>query len=192
MNIKRISFCIVCSLFASIVFSQELGTYQKVELGINGIGISLEIPATQKLTIEPAIGFGPSYDLNNHGDALTDKMDWHWALLEPSLHVSVHGKLFYGRDKRAEKGKSMILNSGQFIGLKIKYVSKSLSDPQYYCNTLLTNINWGVQQSLGKHFLFSCSVGVGYGRNLDYSYGLFYPALDAKIAYVLPFFSKGK
>lgn len=182
---------LVFLLSASVkLMAQELKIYQKIEVGINGIGMSLEVPISEKIVIEPYIGVGPSYDLSNFGDALADKMDWHWALLEPSFHGAVYGKFLYNRSGRAKKGKSLLFNSGNFIGAKIKYISKSLSDPQFYTNTLLFNLNWGGQRNIGKHWTYSYSVGIGYGRNLDYSYGLFYPAFDLKIAYVLPFFSK--
>lgn len=184
---------IVLLLFVPyLVSSQELGTYQRVEAGINGIGISIDVPVTDRIVIEPSFGVGPSYDLDEFGSSLADKIDWHWALLEPSFYGAVYGKYFYNRQSRASKGKSLLLNSGNYIGLKVKYVSKSLSDPQLYSNTILTNLNWGGLHNIGKSWMFSYSVGIGYGRNLDHSYGLFYPAFDLKIAYVLPFFSKAK
>ncbi len=181
-----LSFCI-----AFTASSQELGTYQKIELGINGLGMSIETPISKRIALESTIGLGPSYDMYGDGEALTDKIGWGWALAEPSFHGSVYGKFFYSRNRRAERGKSLRLNSGNFIGVKVKYISKSLSEPQFYSNTLLANLNWGSQRNIGKHWLFSYSVGIGYGYNIDVPYGLFYPALDLKIAYVLPYFSKG-
>lgn len=179
-------------LFVSLgVSSQNLGTYSKLEAGINGVGLSLEIPASRRITIEPAIGFGPGYNLNDdENEGLTGRMDWRWVLLEPSFHGSVYGKYFYSRDSRARKNKSLLLNSGHFIGIKAKYISKDFSDYKYCSNTMLFNLNWGGQFNIGKHWLYSYSVGIGYGHNLDISYGLFYPSFDLKIAYVLPFWSK--
>lgn len=186
-----LSFC-VC--FTPLLFSQSLGTFQRIEAGINGIGFSLETPVAKIITIESAIGFGPSYDLHEdeYFGGLASEMDWNWALLEPSFYASVYGKVFYNRGKRERKGKSLLLNTGKFIGLKAKYVSKSLSDPQRYSNTMLFNLNWGGQRNIGKHWLYGYSVGVGIGWNPDNGYSLMYPAFDFKIAYVLPFFSKGK
>lgn len=161
------------------LLSQELQTLKKVEAGINGLAYSWEIPATEKITIEPAIGLGQSCNI-------TSKMIWYWDLLDPSLHISAYGKLFYNRDKRLEKGKSLLNNSGHFIGIKIKYVSTPYWYPEYFSNTLLTNFNWGGQFNLGKHWQYSYSLGFGYGRNLDNPYVMFYPAFDVKIAYILP------
>lgn len=181
-------------LFVSLgMSSQNLGTYQKLEVGINGISMSLEMPVSKNITIEPALGFGPGYDLHSdENGGMTERMDWRWALLEPSFHGSVYGKFFYTRASRVKKGKSLLLNSGNFIGIKVKYISRDFSDYSYCSNTMLFNLNWGGQFNMGKHWLYSYSVGIGYGRNLDISYGMLYPAFDLKVAYVFPFFSKRK
>lgn len=184
---KKILFLIVLSAYTLAVSAQ---TYQKLEAGINGIGVSLEMPVSHKITIEPFIGLGPSYYIHNNNYELSKEIRYSWALLEPSFHGSVYAKYFYSKNSRIEKGKSLLFNSGNFIGVKVKYVSKTLSIPQYYCNTLILNLNWGGQFNLGKHWMYGYSVGIGYGYNLDTSLGLLYPALDLKIAYVLPFFSK--
>ncbi len=180
-------------LFICVVntaFSQNLGTFQKIEAGISGFTISLETPVAENLLFEGAIGLGPSYDMGGTFEGLTNKMDWGWILLESSFHASAYGKYFYNREKRARKGKSLKLNSGHFVGLKVKYVSKTLAYYPDYSNTLLFNLNWGGQHNLGKHWQWGYSLGIGYGYNLDEPYGLFYPAFDIKVAYILPFFSK--
>ncbi len=194
---KRIILLPILSLLTFMSFGQEkskdssLNTYEKIDLGINGIGLSLETPLSRKILSEFAIGLGPSYDIYDE-DGITQSMDWHWALLEPSFYCSAYGKFYYNREKRLNKGKSLLFNTGNFVGLKVKYVSQSLSSPQYYSNTLLANLNWGAQYALGKHWVYSFSFGLGYGYNMDTSYGMFYPAMDLKFSYVLPFFDKGK
>ena len=193
MNINKLSFFVL--LFAlllqtSTVSSQSLETVPKVGLGINGLDFSVEIPIAENIIIEPAIGFGPSYDFSDM-DALTKKLGWNWTLLEPSGHASMYGKFFYNRDKRISKNRSMLFNSGNFIGVKVKYVSKPLTNEEYHgkTNTLLANLNWGGQRNIGSHWNYSYSVGLGYGRNLDFAYGMFYPAIDLKVAYILPWFN---
>lgn len=194
MNNNKLSLFVF--LFAlltqtSAVSSQSLQTIPKIGIGINGLDFSVEIPVAEKITIEPAIGLGPSYDFSDK-DALTKKIDWHWALLEPSLHASMYGKFFYNRDKRIRKTKSLLFNTGNFIGAKVKYVSKPLTSEEFHgqTNTFIANLNWGGQHNIGKHWNYSYSVGLGYGRNLDISYGTFYPAFDLKVAYVLPLFAR--
>ena len=192
MNKNKLSlfvFLFALFLHAGSLHSQSLQTTPKIGLGINGLDFSIEIPVAEKITIEPAIGFGPSYDFSDK-DALTKKMGWHWALLEPSVHASMYGKFFYNRDNRIRKGKSLLFNSGKFIGAKVKYVSKPLTSDEFHgqTNTFIANLNWGGQRNIGRCWNYSYSVGLGYGQNLDFSYGTFYPAFDLKVAYVLPLF----
>ena len=194
MNNNKLSLFVF--LFAlltqtSAVSSQSLQTIPKIGIGINGLDFSVEIPVAEKITIEPAIGLGPSYDFSDK-DALTKKIDWHWALLEPSLHASMYGKFFYNRDKRIRKTKSLLFNSGNFIGAKVKYVSKPLTSEEFHgqTNTFIANLNWGGQRNIGRHWNYSYSMGLGYGHNIESSYGTFYPAFDLKIAYVLPLFAR--
>lgn len=194
MNKNKLSFLVL--LFAlliqtGVLYSQELQTIQKLGLGINGLDLAVEIPMAENITIEPAIGLGPSYDFYDN-DIIMGRTGFGWALLEPSVHVSAHSKFFYNRDKRKRKRKSMLLNSGKFIGLKIKYVSTPLTNYEYHgkTNTLIANLNWGGQRNIGKHWNYSYFVGVSYGRNLDNPYGTFYLGVDLKVAYVLPFLSK--
>ena len=190
-NLSFFVFLFAMLLQASALSSQSLKTVPKVGLGINGLDFSVEIPLAEKISIEPAIGFGPSYDFSDM-DAVTKKMGWHYALIEPSVHASMYGKFFYNRDKRISKGKSLLFNSGKFIGMKVKYVSKPLTTEKYHgqTNTLIANLNWGGQRNFGHHWNYSYSLGLGYGRNLDFAYDTFYPAIDLKVSYVLPLLIK--
>lgn len=194
MNRKKLLFigCLfVLLVHSGGVFSQELQMLEKLGLGINGLDLSVEIPVAKKITIEPSVGFGPSYSFYGDG-ALTANMGWTLYLIEPSVHLGLNSKLFYNREKRQRKGKSIQLNSGHFFGLKAKYVSKPLTNGLHAeNNVLLANLNWGGQHNMGRHWHYSYSVGVGYGRNLDFSWGTFYPAFDFKFAYILPL-RKGK
>lgn len=191
MNKNKLLFFILLFAMlikASTVSCQSLQVVPKVGLGINGLDFSIEIPVGEKITIEPAVGLGPSYDFRDM-DALTKKVGYHWAWLEPSVHSSVYGKFFYNRDKLMSKDKSLLFNSGNFIGVKVKYVSEPYTSDENHeqYNTLIANLNWGGQHNIGSHWNYSYSVGLGYGHNLVFSYGTFYPAFDIKVAYVLPF-----
>lgn len=171
--------------------SQSLQTISTIGLGTNGLDFSIEIPVAEKFTIEPAIGLGPSYDFSDR-DGVFPKLGKHWALSKPSVHVSANSKFFYDRARRLRKDKSLLFNSGSFIGVKVEYVSKPLTSDKFHgqTNTLLTMLSLGGQRNIGRYWRYSFYWGLGYGRNLEYSYGTFYPAYDFKVAYVLPLFSK--
>lgn len=159
-----------------------------VGLGSKGIEFSIEIPIAKKFIIEPAIGLGQSYDFSDR-DGMFPKLGTHWALSKPSVHLSANSKFFYDRARRLRKGKSLLFNSGSFIGAKVEYVTKPLTNDKFHgqTNTLLASLNLGGQSNIGKYWRYSLSFGLGYGRNLEYSYGTFYPAADIKVGYVLPF-----
>lgn len=145
MDKNKLSFFVLLFAFliqTSTLSSQSLQTIQKIGIGINGLDVAVEIPIAEKITIEPAVGFGPSYDFSED-DILMGRAGFGWALLEPSVHLSTTGKFYYYRNRRILKGKSMLLNSGKFIGVKIKYVSKPLTNSLFHgkSNTLITNLN---------------------------------------------------
>lgn len=192
MKIKLLLLVISTLCYPLLLVSQELGTFHKVTIGINGLHTAVELPIGNKFTLEPAVGFGPSYTVDTNYSALTDKIGWHWAVFNPSFHASLHAKYIYNRNRRAAKNRSLLLNSGNYLGIKVKYVSRALSSNKTYNNTLLTSINWGGQHSIGKSWIWGYSVGLGYASNLDYKSNVFYPSFDLSIGYVLPFFSKKK
>ncbi len=179
-------------IHAEGLHSQGLQMLPTVGLGSKGIDFSIEIPVAKKFIIEPAIGLGQSYDFSNR-DGMFPKLGTHWALSKPSVHLSVNSKFFYDRARRLRKGKSLLFNSGSFIGAKVEYVTKPLTNDKFHgqTNTLLASLNLGGQSNIGRYWRYSFSFGLGYGRNLEYSYGTFYPAADIKVGYVLPFF-RGK
>ena len=90
METKKLLFryFLFCSLFiTNTLHSQELQTVSRIGLGINGLDLAVELPIAKKITIEPSIGLGPSYDFGE-GEALTFRMDWHWTLLNPERTFS--------------------------------------------------------------------------------------------------------
>ena len=67
MNINKLSFLVflfVLFIQASTLSSQSLQTIQKIGIGINGLDVAMEIPLAENITIEPAVGLGPSYDIS--------------------------------------------------------------------------------------------------------------------------------
>lgn len=97
-------------------------------------------------------------------------------------------KYYYNREKRERKGKNNLNNSGNYIAFQTKYNTKifSLSKTELPLeNTLLNEIHWGIQRSLGGNWLFNFHTGLGYTRDLDFSDASIYPALGIKFSYKL-------
>lgn len=192
-NNKLSNFVLLLALLIHVgaLHSQSLQTISTIGLGTNGLDFSIELPIAEKFTIEPAIALGPSYDFSGR-DGIFPKLGTHWAMSKPSVHLSSNSKFLFDRARRLRKGKSLLFNSGSFIGVKVEYVTKPLANDKFHgqTNTLLASLNLGIQSNIGRYWRYSFSWGLGYGRNLVYSYGTFYPAYDFKVAYVLPLFSK--
>jgi hypothetical protein len=130
-------------------------------------------------------GLGAGYNIGDHS------YHYSWVLNDPAFYASVKGKFFYNRENRAEKGKGVFMNSGNFVGLRVKYASPGLLFNNNF-NTLLTNVHWGVQRQIAKHWMYSFYVGLGYAYDINYSVGTIYPAFDIKFSYVLPVFENKK
>src|SRR5690606_25625925 len=122
METKKLLFryFLFCSLFiTNTLYSQELQTVSRIGLGINGLDLAVELPIAKKITIEPSIGLAPSHDFGE-GEALTFRTARHWTVVTASVHLGVNDKFIYNH-KREPK----LFNSGNLIGLKVRYVSKA-------------------------------------------------------------------
>jgi hypothetical protein len=154
----------------------------KLDLGLRGIGITYEPKLSNKMSIELSGGIGGGYDISFQDFTYT------WNLPDPALHVIVNPKYYYNRNKREAKGKTTELNSGNYVGLGIKYTSRGISESTEVWDALLFNLHWGMQRAIGKRWTFNIHAGVGYAidaTDLSNSSGTVYPALDLRFAYIL-------
>jgi hypothetical protein len=94
-------------------------------------------------------------------------------------------KYFYNRTWRNNQGKTTLLNSGNYIGLRLKYVTPSDSQTDFTRNSILTNIHWGIQRAIGTNWTFNSHIGIGYAQDIDYNFGTIYPTIDFKVSYIL-------
>jgi hypothetical protein len=179
-------FLIFTILFLTInaTFSQEnfegLQKQFKLDYSFLGAGISYEIPLAKKWTVDLSAGIG---------GGSTSANSFVWIInSSPAINLKSEFKYIYNRKKRAEKGKNNINNSGNYLAFQTKYTSKRLSkskteEPLH--NTLLTEVHWGMQRSLGGNWLFNAHFGLGVSRDLDFNDGGLYPALGLKFLYIL-------
>lgn len=161
-----------------------------LDLGGQGIGLSYVPRLSNKITADISAGVGGGYDI---GEGF---LEINYAY--PAFYFSLTPKYFYNRQKRLDKGKEMLLNSGNYVGLRLKYVTASSKTVDVYGNSalvvyrnsILGNLHWGIQRALGQRWLFNFHVGAGYAQDIDYNFGTIYPALDFKFSYV--FFNSKK
>ena len=86
------------------------------------------------------------------------------------------------------KGKPANLNAGNYIGIRVKYTTKGISESSSVRDALLFNAHWGMQRGIGKRWTMNAHFGAGYAldaTDLNNSEGTIYPALDLKFSYIL-------
>ena len=160
----------------------------KLDLGLQGIGFSYEAKAFNNFTIDLCAGVGGGYDVYAADDEIPSfPNNYEYSFVKPALHLSLTPKYFYNTQKRTGKGKNTQFNSANFFGIRVKYVTPlSEFDPYHpITTTILTNIHWGIQRTIGGHWLFNSQVGAGYAIGTDCNCGMIYPAFDFKFAYVV-------
>jgi hypothetical protein len=160
-----------------------LRTVARIDLGLQGLGISLEVPVSRKYTIEFSGGLGGGYDLSD------GSFSYDWGLLNPCAYLSVNGRYYYNRDRRAAKGKSLLLNAGDYFGVRLKYTSPEITGGGSMSDAVLANIHWGMQRPIGRKWTINGHAGIGWAYNainsIDPSGGKVYPAAEFKISYAL-------
>ena len=155
----------------------KLTTLTKLDLGLQGIGLTFEPRLSNTLTTDLSFGFGGGYNISE------GSIDY--QVLKPALYFSATPKQFYNLKKRINNGKTIQYNSGNYIGLRLKYNTPLYKKSDIIRNSILTNIHWGIQRAIGNKWSLNSHIGVGYAHDIDYDFGTIYPAIDFKFSYVL-------
>lgn len=149
----------------------------KLELGGQGIGPTYEPRLSNKMTLDISAGVGGGYNVN---EATLEQ-----NYLNPAFYFSITPKYFYNRQTRINKGKEARFNSGNYIGLRLKYVARNQRKSDLTSNCILANLHWGIQRAISNRWTFNFHIGAGYAQNIDYGVGTIYPAIDFKFSYIL-------
>ena len=184
---KRQIFTLTVLSISLFSFAQEnskpqLQPLTKLDLGLQGVGVTFERRLGNSTTIDLSAGFGGGYDIWSNS--------FTYAVNIPGLagYISITPKFYYNLEKRIAKGKPTDYNSGNYIGLRLKYATRSISEATNIRDALLFNIHWGLQRWIGKRWTMNTHFGAGYAvdaTDLNNSGGTIYPALDLKFSYVL-------
>ena len=168
----------------------KISSLIKFDLGGQGVGLTYEPRISNKMTADISAGLGGGHDI---GEGFFE-INYGY----PAFYFSLTPKYFYNRQKRIDKGKKTLFNSGNYVALRLKYVAANSrpvdiygnSSLNVYRNSILGNLHWGIQRAMGQHWTFSFHIGAGYAQDIDYSFGTVYPAIDFKFSYV--FFNSKK
>lgn len=184
MHIKRIIILVTFLLvliypsFGQAAKSEtELSSLAKIDIGLQGIGFTYEPKISNKIIIDLSAGAGGGYDISER--SIT------YYVLKPAFYLSLTPKYFYNIQARIKKGKNTQFNAGNYIGVRLKYVTPLDGKTDAIRNSILTNIHWGMQRGIGNHWLFNAHIGVGYAEDIDYHYGTIYPSLDFIFSYII-------
>lgn len=169
------------------VFGQDAPKYSslrsltKLDLGLQGVGFSYEPRLSNKMTIDLSAGAGGGYNVSE------DRVNYSWSFLQPALYFMVTPKFYYNRKKRIEKGNKFQNNSGNYLGVRLKYTTgNNTSD---YNNSVrpagLVNVHWGIQRTLSNKWILNAHAGLGYAQDIGSGFGtILYPALEVKFSYL--------
>ena len=157
----------------------NISSLTKVDFGFQGLGFTYEPRLCSKVTVDLSAGAGGGYDIAE------GYLNYKLELRKPAFYFSVTPKYFYNRNSRSLQGKSTLLNSGNYIGVRLKYVTPNDRQIDLTRNSILTNVHWGIQREIGNNWTFNSHIGIGYAQDIDYNFGTIYPAIDFKVSYIL-------
>lgn len=165
----------------------HLNELVKLELGLHGGGLVYEFPLSRNLLMDVGAGLGMGYAVHGGGFRAT------WVINDPVAYFKTNFRYMYNREKRALKGKSVIHNTGNYVGFQAKYATTPVFnnsnnwDQRYnfLSRTLLSEFHWGIQRPLGQNFLFNLHLGLGYAHDFDFNMGSVYLAVGPKFSYIL-------
>jgi len=168
--------------------TDRLRPLTKLDMGLQGIGFTFERRLGNKMTVDLSSGIGGGYRIQYSLFTKND-INYQWDPLGPAFYFSSTPKFYYNREKRSVKGKTNSLNSGNYIGLLIRYTTRSISESanDRVQDALLMNIHWGLQRAIAKRWTINLHIGAGYitdATDLQNTSGTIYPALDFKFSYI--------
>lgn len=183
---KKLIFLLISLLMVQWGFSQEykglmpeLRSILKADGGTSGLGLSFETPVGSEFLLELETGLGGGYVVEKR------KVVYLTNYEDPSFYGSVKGNYYFNRERRLRNGNTLTQNSGNFVGLGIKYTSAGLFKNLQPNNVILTNLHVGIKRAFDKNWSFSGIVGAGYAHNLDWKDNSDYQGGEVKITYLL-------
>lgn len=159
-------------------------TLFKIDLGIQGLGFTIEPRFLRKMTADLSAGIGPAYAISKYFE-----VEHRFSPAAPAYYFSFTPKYYYNPGKRINKNKRSDNNAGNYIGFRVKYLRGGFYS-DVVSRFLLLNLHWGMQRPIGNQFLFNIHLGAGYDADItnydvSYTYGAFYPAVDIKFSYII-------
>ncbi len=148
-------------LISYSVKSQDISVEKSIfgiQTGILGIWIHNEARLSNEFVLRSEIGFDGGFRFDSNLDFDT------YYVLAPV--ITVEPRWYYNLEKRNKKGKNILKNSGNFVGLKLSYhpdwFTISNDDEVSITNQISLIPKWGIKRTLGNHFTYEVGIGLGY------------------------------
>lgn len=182
---KQLFIALLLAVLVIPVIAQKApGTFPltsltKFDLGPGGLGFSREQKTGGRTSLLISAGAGGGYDIAEL------YFGYEWKIFRPAFHFSLSPRLYYNRDKRTRADKPTRFNSGNYVGLAVRYVTGSVEPTPVQRPSMMINGHWGLQRYLGKRWVLDSHIGGGYAWDTGNRFGTIYPALDINFSYVL-------
>lgn len=175
---KKVLFLSLLAPMLWVAQSNDLSQKFKVEAGFQGLNFGFEQPLSKKMLLDINAGIGGRVNIPA-GSSIEYRLGVTSSETYLSPFFRTQLRYYFNRDARAARNHSLENNSGSFIGFQTKMVfNKSVDD------VLVSDVHFGQQLPLGKHWIYRYHLGVGLGFNLAQGMGAFYPAVGSTFGYV--------
>ena len=173
---NKIIYFSIFTLLSGNLLSQTYSSLGRVELGGQGLEIGYSHLLSNATFVKISGGIGAGYNVND-GSA-----EYIFSFNNPVPFIKGSLNYFYNKEKRLSKNKSIDNNSGNFWGVQTKYSFGSEKDIELN-KTLLTELHWGLQRSLGGNFFFNSHLGIGYLYDYKVKNGSINPTVGLSFGY---------
>jgi hypothetical protein len=187
---KSISLLTMTLIITVLTFAQDtskltsLQTIGKLDFSLQGIGLTLEQPILPQILLGATVGLGGGYYKEKNTINVANAVSYDWVLFKPAFFSNLNINFYYNRQSRFRKGRSISLNSGDFIAIGTKYTSPKEVKHFIFKEAIIAYTHWGLQRNLGKKFTFQAVIGGGYAWLPTKTDSGTYISLDLKFSYV--------
>ena len=128
-----------------------------IQTGFLGIWAHNESRLSDRIALRSEVGF----DSGIWGGDFYDKTGF---LLTPVL--SVEPRFYYNLQKRADKGRNISGNAGNYLSIRASFHPDWFVISNYDDVSIISDISiiptWGIRRNIGKHFNYEAGLGLGY------------------------------
>lgn len=157
---KALLLTLILSTMTLFIYAQKASIVPStfgIQAGPIGIWAHNETRLSPSIALRSEVGFNSIISTDYY-------RDYTGILMLPEL--TLEPRWYYNLQKRADKGRRIDGNSGNFFSLKTSYHPDWFSISNYEDNGVISDMSimptWGIRRHLGKHFTYEAGIGAGY------------------------------